>query len=84
MKREFLNYRYYVLFVLFSTAMLFVFGEEQDEAMGDWFFHFIFDKAIGFGAGYAAFRLSEYWQKAGKLPWFDKMDEEAETEDLWD
>ncbi len=56
-----------ILFAVFGIGMLFLFGEEQDESNVAFFFHFIFDKALAFGAGYLTYVLYRRWSKSDKL-----------------
>lgn len=59
---------YTVLFVLGFIAILGVFSE-PDTALDNarWFTVFCVTKAVGFAAGYAAYRLLVCWEKQGKI-----------------
>ena len=56
-----------ILLALSSLAFLFLIGEEQDENLSVWMLHFIFDKALAFGAGYLTYVLYRRWSKSDKL-----------------
>lgn len=67
-----------ILFALGMVASLFIFGEEQDENLLTWTFHFIVDKAVGFGTMFLIARLYKRWCKVD--PWFmayEKMCDEV-------
>lgn len=69
MKKALLNYRYYVLAVLFTIAIIGVFSEPLDELpYANWLFVLIASKVIGFGTGYAAALLFKRWEKCGMIP----------------
>lgn len=66
-----------VLLALGMFAFLFLCGEEQDENLSAWMFHFLVDKALAFLAFYVIVRLYKRWRKVD--PWlkaYDKMCEE--------
>ena len=70
--------RLVILFALGMFALLFIFGEEQDEDLLIWMLRFIADKAVGFGAIYLIDRLYKRWSKVD--PWlmaYDKMCDEV-------
>lgn len=55
------------LVALASLGLLLVFGEEQDENILLFLWHFLFDKALGMGCLFAAFRLYGRWSKTDTL-----------------
>ena len=69
MKRTF---NYAVLCVLAIITFLGIFSE-PDTALDNvrWFTVFIVTKAVGFAAGYAAYRLLVRWEKQGKIQVLD-------------
>lgn len=69
MKRTFY---YTVLFALGIIATLGIFSE-PDTALDSvrWFTVFFVTKAVGFVAGYAAYRLLVRWEKQGKIQVLD-------------
>lgn len=69
MKRTFY---YAVLFVLGFITILSIFSE-PDTALDNvrWFTVFVVTKAVGFAAGYAAYRLLVRWEKQGKIQVLD-------------
>lgn len=69
MKQILTNYRYYVLFVLLMVAIVGLFSEPMDDLpFSKWAWAMIVSKAIGLSAGYAAYRLTVYWEKLGVIP----------------
>lgn len=69
MKKILSNYRYYVLVVLAIAAMLGVFAvPAEDLPFANWLYTLVSSKVIGFGAGYAAYRLTKHWEKQGTIP----------------
>lgn len=69
MKRAFY---YTVFFALGFIAILGIFSE-PDTALDNvrWFTVFFVTKAVGFTAGYAAYRLLVRWEKQGKIQVLD-------------
>lgn len=69
MKRTF---NYAVLCVLVIITFLGIFSE-PDTALDNvrWFTVFFVTKAVGFAAGYAAYRLLVRWEKQGKIQVLD-------------
>lgn len=69
MKRTF---NYAVLCVLAIITFLGIFSE-PDTALDNvrWFTVFFVTKAVGFAAGYAAYRLLVRWEKQGKIQVLD-------------
>ena len=64
-----LNYRYYVLAVIITVAIIGVFSEPAEELpTANWFYAFLLSKAIGFAAIYAAARLVKRWERRGAIP----------------
>ena len=57
-----------ILLVLGCFAILFFFGEEQDETVFFFLFHVLVDKAIGLALFIYAGRLYKRWSKGD--PWF--------------
>lgn len=67
-----------ILFVLSGLAIMFIFGEEQDENTLAFLLHVIVDKAIGIGSIFFIARLYKRWSKVD--PWlmaYDKMRDEV-------
>lgn len=67
-----------ILATVCCLAILFLFGEEQDENVLAFFFHAIVDKAIAFALFFWFARLYKRWSKVD--PWieaYDKMVEEV-------
>ena len=58
-----------ILITLAAFAFLFIFGQEQGPA---WEFHFIADKALGFGAAHLLYRLYKRWRNSD--PWLMAYD----------
>lgn len=80
MKKEIFNYRYYVLFALFFTSVVFIFGERvEDMPIFKWVYLFVADKAFGFLCGYAVYRLVKFWDSKGKIPFISKTINEDEA-----
>ena len=79
--KAFLNWRYYVLLLLGFVAIIGIFGVPDDDSP-TWFGDMIFSKAVGFGAGYAIYRLIEHWSKKKLIPEFDELTKEED--DLWE
>lgn len=61
-----------ILFVLSGLAMIFIFGEEQDESLFAWTIHFFIDKALGIAACFVVARLYKHWCKID--PWIMACD----------
>ena len=70
------TFYYTVLFALGFIATLGIFSE-PDTALDNvrWFTVFFVTKAVGFAAGYAAYRILVRWEKQGKIQVLD--DDEA-------
>lgn len=66
------SFYYTVLFALGFIATLGIFSE-PDTALDNvrWFTVFVVTKAVGFAAGYAAYRLLVRWEKQGKIQVLD-------------
>lgn len=67
-----------ILCVLGAFAMIFLFGEEQDEATFDFLLHVLVDKALAIAMFYYVGRLYKRWSKVD--PWlkaYDKMCDEV-------
>ena len=67
-----------ILFVLSGLAMIFIFGEEQEENILAFLLHVIVDKALGIALCYYIARLYKRWSKID--PWlmaYDKMCDEV-------
>lgn len=67
-----LNWRYYVLFALFSIGIIGILapsGEPTiDISMGEWIAAALTSIVIGFGALYAYRRCVKYWERENKIP----------------
>lgn len=69
MKKILSNYRYYVLIVLAIVVMLGIFAvPAEDLPFANWLYVLVSSKVIGFGAGYAAYRLIKHWEKQRAIP----------------
>lgn len=69
MKKILTNYRYYVLFVLVTIAMLGIFSVPVDGLpFVQWFYTLVSSKVIGFGAVYIIAKLTKRWEKLGTIP----------------
>lgn len=67
-----------ILFVFGFFAMIFLFGEEQDESVFDFCLHVLVDKALAIAMCYYIARLYKRWSKVD--PWlkaYDKMCDEV-------
>lgn len=66
------SFYYTVLFALGFITILGIFSE-PDTALDNvrWFTVFVVTKAVGFVAGYAAYRLLVRWEKQGKIQVLD-------------
>lgn len=67
-----------ILFVLSGLAMIFIFGEEQDENNLAFLLHVIVDKALGIGLCFYICSIYKRWSKVD--PWlkaYDKMCDEV-------
>lgn len=63
------NYRYYVLFVLMSIAMLGIFSVPiEDQPLANWIYCLLSSKIIGVGAGWIAAKLYKRWEAKGRIP----------------
>jgi hypothetical protein len=82
MIKEIFNFRYYVLFALLLTSVVFIFGERVEEmTFFSWVATLIADKVFGILCGYGFFKLAEFWDKQGKIP-FMSIKEEMEDEQI--
>lgn len=69
MKKILANYRYYVLFVLMSIAMLGIFSVPiEDQPQANWIYCILSSKIIGIGAGWIAAKLTKRWEAKGRIP----------------
>lgn len=63
------NYRYYVLFVLVSIAILGIFSVPiEDQPLANWIYCLLSSKIIGVGAGWVAAKLYKRWDAKGRIP----------------
>ena len=63
------NYRYYVLFVLMSIAILGIFSVPiEDQPLANWIYCLLSSKIIGVGAGWIAAKLYKRWEAKGSIP----------------
>lgn len=77
MKKAFLNWRYYLMMVLGVVTMLGVFSVPNEEMpLIEWAYKLALSKIIGFGAGYAVYRLMRYWENRNLVPELSKLLEE--------
>lgn len=68
MKKILSNYRYYVLAVVFTVAIIGIFSVPNDEMpTTNWLCAFALSKAIGFAAAYLIARLVKRWEKQGTI-----------------
>ena len=65
--RVMLNYRYYVLLVLLTVAMLGTFSEPV-EGHARWMAAYLLSKAVGLASLAACHRLTRKWMDSGELP----------------
>ncbi len=69
MKKILTNYRYYVLVVLATVAMLGIFSVPNDNLpVANWYYTLISSKVIGFVAAYITARLIKRWENLGTIP----------------
>lgn len=69
MKKILSNYRYYVLVVLATIAILGIFAVPVDDLpFAQWCYTLISSKVIGFGAGYIIAKLIKRWEAKGTIP----------------
>ena len=74
MKKEFLNYRYYVLLALSAIAVLFVCGQEnENQSIIRFLSDVLADKSFGLLAGYCFWRLFKFWDGRNKIPFLSKL-----------
>lgn len=77
MKKAFLNYRYYVMLIIGFVVFLGVFSiPDENYPFIQWFWMLMVSKIIGFGAGYALYKLVTYWESKNLVPELSKMMEE--------
>lgn len=68
MKEVLLNYRYYVLIVVFTVAVIGIFSEPNNWLpITHWLYAFTLSKGIGFAAAYIAIQLVKRWDKQGVI-----------------
>ena len=73
------NYRYYVLIVLMSIAILGIFCNVSDDLpLLQWFLLMIASKAVGFSTGYAVYKLITVWERENAIPELTKYVSEDE------
>lgn len=63
MKKAISVIRICILFTVGSIAILFIFGEEQNEGILGFIFHFIIDKFVGVVLLALTFMLYEHWSR---------------------
>lgn len=74
MKKAFLNWRYYAMTIVGFVAILGVFSiPDKELPMLQWLFALLWTKTVGFGAGYAFFRLVFCWTKQDIIPELSKL-----------
>ena len=68
MKKILTNYRYYVLFALFATAIMGILSEGDDALTGaEWFNQVISQKVVGIAAAVLCVKLYKYWVRKGSI-----------------
>ena len=68
MKKIICNYRYWVLLILGTTAMLGIMAVPADELpFTSWLYMLVSSKLIGVAAGYIFHRLYLRWEKRGTI-----------------
>ena len=74
MKKAFLNYRYYVMMAIGFIVIFGVFSvPDEDMQLGKWMLALLLSKVVGFGAGYALYKLVAYWESKNLVPELSKM-----------
>lgn len=69
MKNILTNYRYYVLVVLATVAIIGIFAVPVDDLpFVQWLYTLVSSKVIGFGAVYIIAKLTKRWEKLGTIP----------------
>ena len=69
MKKILSNYRYYVLVVLATVAIIGIFAVPVDDLpFAQWCYTLISSKVISFGAGYIIAKLIKRWEAKGTIP----------------
>lgn len=69
MKKILANYRYYVLAILATVAILGIFAVSVDDLpFAQWLYTLVSSKVIGFGAVYIIAKLTKRWEKLGTIP----------------
>ena len=69
------NYRYYLIC---ATALICGIAMAAEPTQGNWLAVFLITKAIGFAAGYATYRLINYYDAKGEIPELSNLKAEEE------
>ncbi len=79
--KVFLNWRYYVLFLIGFVACIGIFGM-PDESLSDmrWMIILLISKGIGALAAYIIYKLIAYWEAHNLIPEWTKMYQDMEDE----
>ncbi len=59
--------RFATIMTVAFFATIFIFGEEQDENLGKWFLHFLFDKTLGVVLFLSCIAMFNKWRKTDSL-----------------
>lgn len=85
MKKAISVIRICILFTVGSIAILFIFGEEQNESILGFLFHFLIDKLVGVVLLGLTFMLYEHWSHCDRwiqiaAHWLDHLASEDEPQ----
>ncbi|MCI1778808.1 MAG: hypothetical protein LKI53_02495 [Bacteroidales bacterium] len=73
-KKILTNYRYYVMFLLMTVAVLGIFSVPIDEQpFISWLYCLISSKLIGLASGWILYKLIQRWDRMGTIPEFTNM-----------
>lgn len=67
-KKILLNWRYYVLFILFGIATINLLASPCEEHLGEFMQGMLVTKGICFVAGYVLYRIIVKWEAEGSIP----------------
>lgn len=74
-----INWRYYVLFILASVAILGIFSIPDDNlSMTEWLKNLVISKSIGVAAIFGYARLIKIWEKKNLIPELSNLIKEEE------
>ncbi len=62
-----LNYRFWILSVLFAISIVCIISEATAEKLSTWLLVMVVSKLVGVSLAWVTIRLFKYWERKGKI-----------------